>query len=182
MSHADFSRGAAALGPAISCRCGTLATNSIIGIGARDMPDWFPLVRRLAARGFRSGHSANARGSRGKSSPSALVRYRKREACLAIDRLGVARAVARPFEAAAFKADCTDSSRWRGRWRADQSSSASSRCAPGWFDGRQLAVHPQSNGMAAPLMSREFGPHRNPMRAATACIDTKRPPGWRSAR
>jgi hypothetical protein len=51
-------------------RCGTLATNSMIRIGARDMPDGFRGALQPAARGFQPNHSANARRSRDKSSPA----------------------------------------------------------------------------------------------------------------
>jgi len=69
--------------------CGTLATNSMIRIGARDMPDRFRRGRRLTLRGLQANHSAKARGSRNKLFPARFCGSLKMRSMLR-NRLGAA--------------------------------------------------------------------------------------------
>jgi hypothetical protein len=69
--------------------CGTLATNSMIRIGARDMPDRYQWGRQLALCGLQANHSAKARGSRDKSS-QALFSDRLKMRSMLRNHLGAA--------------------------------------------------------------------------------------------
>ena len=136
--------------------------------GARDMPDRFRREGRLASRGLQANHSANARGSRDKSSPTRCYDVLKMRSMLR-NRLSAAfparpRARSRlPFLGQIAQLVIAGGAQWRGtgginralrsRRLASSAPPQSSASSRGTVSGLPWSDQPRSQGEPSALPS-----------------------------